>query len=223
MLPASLLVLFHLISLNLNERKFRNLQEGESRLIKWKCVGSSKTGFKSLCRVTVRWKGQKLTNIEPLSWGQRLGDKAAIRFLCSRLLCCPAGALDTALERVLHLMELGYANFSPEASRPFSLSSASAWFIVYVMAQFVERFMKAGNWKWGHNSWKASFGTRAVPQRSRDRRQPRGDNCSAFPSGPRFFMDWEYSNGTVIGEIEIRAAQADFFLVKLPSSTFCSD
>ena len=36
-------------------------------------------------------------------------------------------------------------------------------------------------------------------------------------------MDWEYSNGTVIGEVEIRAEQADFFLVKVPSSTFCSD
>ena len=130
-----------IVSPNLNERKFRNLQEGGSRLIKWKCVGSSKTGFKSLCRVTVRWKGQKLTNIEPLSSGQRLVDKAAIRFLCRQL---PPRQAE-APEQLLHLMEPASC-FSPEASNHFHYlltspdSSSMLWLNLW-------RFMKAGNWK----------------------------------------------------------------------------
>ena len=133
-------------------------------------------GLRSLRQVTPRWKGQKLTNIEPLSSGQRLVDKAAIRFLCRQCRAAeaasrPASQPEEALERVLHLMEP--ASLAPEASNHFHYllpppdSSSMLWLNL-------RSFMKAGNWKWGHNSCKAAFGTAAaISQWSSDRRRPR--------------------------------------------------
>ena len=96
--------------LKLTLKTFKEARSGQ--LIKWKCVGSAKTGLRSLRRVTPRWKGQKLTNIEPLSSGQRLVDKAAIRFLCRQ-----PGQLPAPLARLKKPWSKFYTWWSPLASR----------------------------------------------------------------------------------------------------------
>ena len=99
------------------------------QLIKWKCVGSSKTGRRSLCRVTLRWKGQKLTNIEPLSSGQRLVDKAAIRFLCRPGSFQPRQADAPGLQGwnpgAPFTLDGARLQLNAGGLKPFSLSSAS--------------------------------------------------------------------------------------------------